>query len=425
MLKHGLSELAKRTIDPPISWLMKLALERPKLISLAAGFTDNASLPVTASAKLLHDILSKPKIARASLQYGSTAGDLELRNLTLQRLEYLDGAAPKTYGVENLVITHGSQQFLYLVTECLCDVGDIVLVEDPTYFVYLSILQSHGIEARGVKLDQDGLDLESLGRILERLKCEGNLARVKMLYLVSYFQNPSGVTTSEAKKKAILKLLRRFEKDAGHPIYLLEDAAYRELQFEGPSQPSALSGSDAGKRVIYSGTYSKPFATGVRVGYGYLPEALVQPVIRVKGNHDFGTSHLLQQLIRAALASGKYETHLSILKKRYEQKAEIMAKALRAHFPGFVEWESANGGLYVWARLPVSIPTGPKSAFFRACLSRDVLYVPGELCYAADPTRRAPRNEIRLSFGGASEASIREGIKRMGQAISEMAKGSL
>jgi 2-aminoadipate transaminase len=421
MHKQGLSEMAARTIDPPISWLMKLALDRPKLISLAAGFTDNASLPVEASAELLRDLLAEPKIARASLQYGSTAGDLNLRSLTVRRMEHLDGVARGTYNSDNLLITHGSQQFLYLLTECLCDTGDIVLVEDPTYFVYLSILQSHAIEARGVKLDNDGLNLAALERVLDRLKQEGNLHRVKMLYLVSYFQNPSGVTTSAAKKQAMLKLLRRFEKAAGHPIYLLEDAAYRELQFTGAVVPSALQSTGADKRVIFAGTYSKPFATGVRVGFGYLPHALLQTILRVKGNHDFGTSHLLQQLVRAALASGKYETHLPNLKARYARKAAVMAESLGAHFPKAVEWEPATGGLYIWARLPASIQTGPKSKLFRTCLEHDILYVPGELCYADDPTRPVSRNEMRLSFGSASEANIREGIKRIGIQIRKLA----
>jgi 2-aminoadipate transaminase len=272
-----------------------------------------------------------------------------------------------------------------------------------------------------VKLDNDGLNLAALERVLDRLKQEGNLHRVKMLYLVSYFQNPSGVTTSAAKKQAMLKLLRRFEKAAGHPIYLLEDAAYRELQFTGAVVPSALQSTGADKRVIFAGTYSKPFATGVRVGFGYLPHALLQTILRVKGNHDFGTSHLLQQLVRAALASGKYETHLPNLKARYARKAAVMAESLGAHFPKAVEWEPATGGLYIWARLPASIQTGPKSKLFRTCLEHDILYVPGELCYADDPTRPVSRNEMRLSFGSASEANIREGIKRIGIQIRKLA----
>ena len=109
-----------------------------------------------------------------------------------------------------------------------------MLVEDPTYFVFLSILQSRGLRARGVRLERDGLDLAHLEAVLQRLKKSGELRRVKALYLVSYFQNPTGVTTSFEKKRGILKLLKKFERAAGHPIYLIEDAAYRELRFTRP-----------------------------------------------------------------------------------------------------------------------------------------------------------------------------------------------
>src|SRR5688572_12235511 len=142
MRSSGLSELARRTPEPAISWLMKLTLDRPKLISLAAGFTDNESLPVAEAAELLHDVLKSGKRGQAALQYGSTAGDPRLRERTLECIEKLDNI--KTgYTRDDVIITHGSQQLLYMLTEALCDPGDIVLVEDPTYFVYLAILQSH------------------------------------------------------------------------------------------------------------------------------------------------------------------------------------------------------------------------------------------------------------------------------------------
>jgi 2-aminoadipate transaminase len=397
---------------------MKMALERPNLISLAAGFTDNASLPVEKTTRLLRQLLIDPKIARASLQYGSTAGDLRLRELTTARLRLLDGMTHRrtaSYKPENTIITHGSQQLLYLLTESLCDPGDIVLVEDPTYFVYLGILQSHGISARGILLRSDGLDLEQLQSVLEELKSRALLPRVKLLYLVSYFQNPSGVTTSAHKKAAALEILRRYEKDAGHPIYLLEDAAYRELRFQGPEIPSGLTFDP--KRVIYTGTYSKPFATGIRVGYGCLPEPLLTVVTRVKGNHDFGTSHLLQQILRAALENNSYEKHVHLLQSRYARKAKVMTDAIRHDFPDWVQWEMPSGGLYVWARTPRKISTDQKSKLFSRALARGVLYVPGDLCYAEDPTRRKPRNQMRISFGSATEIEIREGIKRLGAVL--------
>lgn len=390
-----LSELGRRTEAPPISWLMAAALARPQLISLAAGFTDNPTLPVAEARELLTGLLGSAAEGAAALQYGTTAGDPALRRLTGERLAHLDEtAATATYAPEHLVMTSGSQQLLYMLTEVLCDAGDLVLVEDPTYFVYLGILQSHGVGARGVRIEADGLDLAHLEQVLEQLKRTGELPRLKLLYLVSYYQNPAGITTSYAKKCRALELLHRYERAAGHPIYLLEDAAYRELRFGGESVASALTAPRGTERVLYAGTYSKPFATGVRIGFGRLPQPILEAVLRVKGNHDFGTTNLLQQLLSRALAGGHYQRHLSRLRERYSHKAGVMRQAMKDHFPHAVQWWEPGGGLYFWARLPRALKSGPKSKLFKAALAHEVLYVPGELCYASDPTRPKPSHEL-------------------------------
>jgi 2-aminoadipate transaminase len=424
-MKHAvLSKLGQRSEAPAISWLMDVALSRPQMISLAAGFTDNESLPVHDARELLNDILKSRKTGQPALQYGSTAGEPELRELTARDFRRLDGAADSdpAYSAGRLIISNGSQQMLYMVTEAMCDEGDIVLVEDPTYFVYLGILQSHGLRGRGIRMTQDGIDLEHLEATLEKLKKSGDIRRLKMLYLVTYYQNPTGVTTSFEKKLGALKLLRRYEKAAGHPIFLLEDAAYRELRFKGEDVKSALSAKGFANRVIYAGTYSKPFASGTRVGFGILPEPVYTAVIRIKGNHDFGTSNLLQQLLRHALASGKYEAHLTVLRRRYASKAKHMLTALKQYFPAEVQWWEPQGGLYFWARLPHSLRSGVKSKLFQTAVARDVLYVPGELCYANDPTRRKPDHEMRLSFGGSSEENIHAGIERLGSVLRKMVR---
>jgi 2-aminoadipate transaminase len=309
---------------------------------------------------------------------------------------------------------------LYMLTEALCDPGDIVLVEDPSYFVYLGILQSHGVHTRGVRTEQDGLDLGHLEQVLESLKRLGQLPRLKLLYLVSYYQNPTGVTTSFKKKQGALKLLRKYERRARHPVYLLEDAAYRELRFRGEDVKSALAADPSGERVIYTGTYSKPFATGVRVGFGLLPKQVFTPVVRIKGNHDFGSSNLLQQLLARALASDLYESHLAVLRNRYAQKAKIMRKHLQEQFPRTVQWREPEGGLYFWPQLPHPLKSGPNSKLFQEALRMDVLYVPGQLCYAEDPARPKPNNEMRLSFGAAAERNICVGIGRLGKALHKL-----
>jgi len=448
MKTNALSKMGQRTTEPPISWLTHAALSRPKLISLAAGFTDNASLPVAEARTALNQVLRSPKTGQPALQYGITAGDTTLRQLTARHLQKLDwggtpcrrpknqgrrhAVPPEIYSFERLLITSGSQQLLYMTTEALCNEGDIVLVEDPTYFVYLSILQSRGLRARAVRLERDGLNLAHLESVLQSLKRSGELRRVKMIYLVSYFQNPIGVTTRFEKKCGLLKLLKKFERAAGHPIYLLEDAAYRELSFSGradlpvsqadqqvgpTSPPSALAVPGAADRVIYAGTFTKPFATGARVGYGVLPEPVFTAVKHIKGNHDFGTANLLQQLFVRALASGSYGRHVARLQKRYAHKARVMKLAIKKHFPPAVEWGEPEGGLYFWARLPHGLSSGMKSKVFSTALKNDVLYVPGEICYADDAARRKPNHEMRISFGNASEKNIREGIKRLGKVL--------
>ncbi|HUA38384.1 MAG TPA: aminotransferase class I/II-fold pyridoxal phosphate-dependent enzyme, partial [Candidatus Sulfopaludibacter sp.] len=185
---------------------------------------------------------------------------------------------------------------------------------------------------------------------------------------------------------------------------------------------SALMAPGATERVIYTGTYSKPYAPGTRVGFGILPEPLFTAVQRIKGNHDFGTANLLQQLLARALETGLYDQHVAKIQKRYAQKAQVMKQALASHFPPDVEIWEAGGGLYLWARLPKHVSTGVKSKVFRAALKNGVLYVPGELCYADDPARKKPDHEMRISFGNASEEDIREGIRRLGVVLRKFVK---
>ena len=421
-MKPALSQLGQRTEAPPISWLMNLALSRPSLISLAAGFTDNESLPVDFTREITQELLRQAKKGRPALQYGPTPGDPTLRQLTADRLYDLDRAcAPRTakrrYGVDRTIITNGSQQLLYILTEALFDPGDIVLVEDPTYFVYLGIAQSHGLRCRGIRMEEDGIDLEHLETVLKSLKKNGDLKRVKMLYLVTYYQNPACLTTSLAKKKAALALLAKYEKFAGHPIYLLEDAAYRELRFTGKDTPSALTLKGSEDRVLYTSTYSKPFATGIRAGYGILPEPLLTIATRIKGNHDFGTANLVQAVLIRALQSGKYERHVAQLRQRYAHKAEVMLEAMQKQFPDTVTWPDTRGGLYYWVSTPKKVRTGLDSKVFQAALDAGVFYVPGVLCYADDPTRRKPDHEMRISFGAASMRNIKTGIKLLGSVL--------
>ncbi len=198
---------------------------------------------------------------------------------------------------------------------------------------------------------------------------------------------------------------------------MLEDAGYRDLRFAGPDTPSLKSLDAANERVAYSNTYTKPFATGIKVGYGVLPRPLMRHVLRSKGNHDFGSANFNQRLIALALRTGVYERHLPKMHAGYRRRKELMGGALKKHFPSSAKWREASGGLYFWPELPAQADTSHDSAIFRAALDAGVLYVPGDLCFAPSPLRPKPKNCMRLSFGGTPSGQIEEGIKRLGAVL--------
>jgi len=417
---NGFSQRAQAVEPPPIAWLMEQKLKYPALISLAAGFTDPDTLPDKETMQIMHQMAKSKAVMRTTLQYGTGSGRKRLRELTGQRIAELDHTASDkpAYDSERILITHGSQQFLYLVTEALCDAGDMVMVEAPTYFVYLSILKYFGVRAFSVPLKTDGIDLVAFEKKLEQLKQSGDLWRLKIIYLVTYHQNPTSQSMPLGKKQALMRLLARYERDAGHPIYVMEDAAYRELGFvQEASAPSMLSLPGALKRVIYSGTYSKPFATGIRVGFGISPAPLARALEHIKGNQDFGTSELLQAILERALESRLYAKHLKLIQARYAQKAGRMVDAMKKYFPSTVQWAAPQGGLYVWTKVPEPVDTGPRGELFEASLKQQVLYVPGCYAYAPDVMGPERNTAMRLSFGNASLHLIEEGIRRLGKSL--------
>ena len=419
-LSVSLSDRGRRAKAPPIAALMNLSLAKPELISLAAGFTDNPSLPLEIVRETLNDLLSEGDAGRAALQYGSTPGCPQLREISARRLAAADGAERAgPYDAARTLITTGSQQYLYLLCEALLDPGDIVLVEDPSYFVALGTMVNSGVRLHGVETDEAGLVPESLDAVLARMDQEGELRRLKALYLVTYFQNPSGVTTTLERKAVALEILQSYESKAGRRLLLIEDAAYRDLRFAGPDVPSALTLPGADQHVVYTSTYSKPFSTGVRVGFGIAPQRLWEALNHLKANHDFGTPSLNQALMRRVLEQGLFDEYLETLRVRYAKKAAIMGQALEVFAPPELEYDTPKGGLYYWAHAPEGLVTSMGSPFFQAVFDRNTVYVPGDLCFAEDPWRPRPANGMRLSFGGASDDQIPEGIRRLSVALKE------
>jgi 2-aminoadipate transaminase len=415
-----LSQAARRTKEPPISDLMQRALATPNLISLAAGFVDQATLPTAPTLSAASAMLRDPVEGHRSLQYGTTRGDFLFRQRLIALLEQDEGVAPGSFEriIPRTIVTTGSQQLLYLICEALLDPGDVVLVEAPTYFVFLGLLETRGARVIGIATDSGGLCLDSLERTLADLEHRGELDRVKLIYTISEHSNPTGLSLDEDRRGPLVEIARRWSKR--RRIFILEDAAYRGLNLDGCDPPSVWTHDTAGDSVILARTFSKTFSPGLKTGFGVLPEALLSPILNLKGNHDFGTCHFTQQLLDGILAQGTYRPHLSRLVSTYRHKRDVILSALDRHLGGKpgISWTRPRGGIYVWLTLPEGVETGRDSRLFRACLEHGVLYVPGEYAYAPEPGP-VPSNRIRLCYGVPGDAELIEGVRRLSVALSE------
>ncbi len=407
--------------DQAISFLMQQAVENRDVISLAAGLVDEASLPVIECGQSVDHLFDDEGKARQALQYGTTAGADRLREqlrIHLARQEHCTVDELKV-DTSRFVLTTGSQQLLALVADALFDPGDMCLVAAPTYFVFLGVLNGVGARTIAIDTDEHGLRPEALETELARLNVAGELSKVKLIYLVSYYENPSGVSLATERRRQIVEIAKRWSRY--QRLFVLEDAAYRELRYDGEERPSVWGCDDTRDTVILAQTFSKSFSPGVRVGYGVLPAELVGPVCDLKGNLDFGSANLNQHLLATVLSSSKYVPHVADVCTAYRTKRDAMLQALDREFKDLPEvtWLRPEGGLYVWLSVPDRIETGFASEMFHlATKSHRVMYVPGELCYPSGSPRQK-KNQMRLSFGVQDTAGIAEGIKRLAAAVRE------
>lgn len=403
------SALGRRVAPTAIARLMTAALENPRLLSLAVGFTDNATLPVEPFGAAVEALARRPG-APEYLQYGTNQGRPLLRERIAARIARAEGWAAGRVAADQIVIGNGSQQILHLAAEVLCDPGDILLVDRPSYFVLLELLRGLGIEVRTLPVDAaGGLDFMALETAIARWRASGELARIRGVYFVSYFSNPSGRTLGVGEKRGLARVLAA----QGLVVPVIEDAAYREMGFAGAQPvPSvlALEQWEAFPR-LYAGTLTKPFATGLKIGYGCCTdETWRAKMLHAKAGQDFGSANLNQAVLEEVLGNGAFDAHLARIVVGYAKKMQVLHEALLAG--GLAargwRWQRPEGGLYLWLTAPAGLDLGGDAAFFRACVEAGVLYVPGELCYGDAPER----NTARLSFGVLAEEELVEAARR-------------
>ncbi len=419
------SAKAKRTREQPISYLIAVAKANPHLISFAAGLVDPSTLPAAETLAITQRLLSDRSRAQEVLQYGTTVGHRGLREQIVHHLETLEGIPASAMSItpDNVVVGTGSQQLLYILADVLLDPNDIVIIEAPSYFVYTGALSSFGAKILAVPMDRDGMVVDELEKLLHRLELHGELPRVKAVYCQSYFQNPTGLTLSLDRRKRLMEIVRKYSKD--HRIVIVEDAAYRELRYDGDDIAAIKRFDSDNEFVVSCYTFDKPFAAGLKVGYCIGPAEILHQVVEQKGNHDFGSSNLTQHICYEAMMDGSYARHLSEVHAGYIRKRDLMLRALETHLPTHdksIQWTEPGGGLYVWLSLPRHVDTSRSGGMFDDCLKRGVLYVPGEYCFQPDENGHVPQNHMRLCYAVTPADQIEPGIERLAAAIKSRLK---
>jgi 2-aminoadipate transaminase len=374
------------------------AAESPSVISFAGGLPAPELFPAEVLADVCREVLQED--AAAALQYGVTEGYVPLRKWVS---EHLLQTVNLQIRPERILITSGSQQALDLVARVFIDPDDVILMENPSYLGALQAFEASEAKLIGVRTDRDGICPDSLRQTLASLETPP-----KFLYLISNFQNPTGVTTTLARRREIAAICA----DANLPV--LEDDPYGRLRYSGQPIP-ALSSFPEAKHWIYLGTSSKILAPGLRVAWVACPnDAIFERLVPVKQAADLHTASFTQRAVyRYVSRSNLLDQHVERLTRVYRARRDAMHQALTAHLPAGCSWNIPDGGLFFWVRLPEQIDT---QMLLPLAAERQVVFVPGAPFWVGQPVK----NTMRLNFSNAAEERIQEGARRLGEAIGRM-----
>jgi 2-aminoadipate transaminase len=370
---------------------------RPDVISLAGGLPDTSAFPPETFAAQMTRIAHES--SAEALQYGPTEG-FEETKACIAEVMAAEGMDPDP---DDLIVTTGGQQAIDLVAKTLIDPGDVVICEAPTYPGAVPTFCSYEAEVIQVTTDTEGMRTDELEGVLTRLAGEGR--RPKFIYSVPSFQNPAGVTLSAERRRRLVELARE------HELLVLEDNPYGLLRFEGEPQRTLYS-LDGGDYVLYLGTFSKILSPGIRVGWVVAPPPVLEKIGLGKQAADLCTSTLTQYFVREYFAEGRWRRYIEDVIEIYRARRDVMLEALERHFPPQAEWTRPEGGLFVWATLPDYIDT---TDLLARALRENVAFVPGRAAFVDG----RGGSSMRLNFSGSGEEEIREGIRRIGQVVSE------
>ena len=370
----------------------------PNVISLAAGNPAVESFPVAEMQEIANRIFNEE--AGVAFQYGITEGYPKLRELLRKRL-----SEKFHMGTDNdeLLVVSGGQQAIDLATKVLCNEGDVVVSENPSFIGALNTFRSYAVVLKGVDVLDDGMDLEKLEETFK------NNSKVKMLYIIPSFQNPLGTCTSLEKRKAIYDLCVKYG------VIILEDNPYGELRFDGEDIPT-LKSMDTEGIVIYCGSMSKVMSAGIRVGFVLAPREIAAKMTVGKQASDVHTNQFFQMLIADFMEHYDFDGHIGKIRALYKHKSGLMLDAIREYFPKEVQYTVPQGGLFLWCTLPEG---ADMLEFVQFAKTKGVAVVPGVAFNVEEGT---PSRCFRLNYSTPSDEKVVEGTRILGLALQEFLK---
>ena len=386
---------AKRASNLSVSEVRALfsVVSRPEVVSLAGGMPDVSALDNDLVRAAFDSLMStRPQYA---LQYGGGQGDLRLREQICQIME-LDGVHGS---VEDLTITTGSQHGLELISDLFLDQGDVVLVESPSYVGAVGIFRHKEAQIEHVLTDADGIDPDALAEAADRLIATGK--KVKLLYLVPNFANPSGVTLSEERRERVLEICRE------RGILIIEDNPYGLLYF-GNKPPKALRARDS-EGVVYLGSFSKILSPGLRVGYVLAPPAIREKLVLANESAILSPASFAQMLISEYLSVCDWEAQVQSFRDLYRTKRDAALEALEQYLPD-IETTRPDGGFFLWLTLPEGLNS---KEMLPLAVTELVAYTPGTAFFGDG---RGKEN-IRVCFSHPSAERVKIGIHRLSNVI--------
>lgn len=390
------SEQAKNLRPSPIRELMKYT-KKPGMISFAGGNPDPMIFPVPefagASIVLGRDGMNV-------LQYGTTDGYEPLKTFVANWMAPRMGRVVEQ---EELLITSGSQQGMDLLCSALIDPGDSIIAEDPTYPGAIHTMRNHGAKFITVPCDGDGMQVDLLPEIIEKARREGQ--KIKFIYSIVNFQNPTGATLSGERRKKLLEIAEQYD------LILFEDDPYGHLRYEGEHEPTIFSMDKSG-RVVYACSFSKILAPGARVAWIVGAPEIIRKMVIVKQGVDMCTSVVAQALVAQYCAEGHMDSFLPKIIAHYAKKRDGMAAAFAKYLPKDAEYTVPKGGFFFWVKLP-GVDT--KELFMKA-VERGVAFVNGPAFFA----NGGGGDCLRTCFTFARPAELEEGAIRLAAAIEDM-----